>query len=224
MLPVKTGAKLREIVLETTVRNRLRVATHPYHLQLNRHTLLSRLTQSDLELSTYHMILIAYFYLYKAVEDRINQYLKLHPNCFEYSERNKLPWLSHDISFFHDDLRELDYGKQPITTFPEIENTGQLVGVLYTLEGSTLGGQVISRNLAENHGFTPTRGACFFNGYGERTLTMWHDFLCFAESISENNNACQTAIESACQTFQLFEQALNGIIHEECLVAITYHE
>jgi heme oxygenase len=213
-LPVKTGAKLRGIDLETTVRTRLRVATHPCHLQLNQHTLLAKLIQRDLTLSAYHRVLVAYFHLYQAVENRINQYLQLHPNLFDYSERNKLPWLSYDLSFFHDDLRELDYKKLQITTFPEIKDTGQLVGILYTLEGSTLGGQVISRNLAENHGLTATRGACFFNGYGERTLTMWQDFLSFAESISKNVNACQAAVESACQTFQLFEHALNGITHE----------
>lgn len=213
-LPVRTGLKLRKMDLETTVRNRLRVATHPYHLQLNRHTLLASLTQRDLSLSTYRMVLIAYSYLYRAVEGRINQYLKLHPNLFEYSERNKLPWLIHDLTFFHENLKELDYWNQQITTFPEITDIGQLVGVLYTLEGSTLGGQVISRNLAENHRLTSTRGACFFNGYGEHTLTMWQDFLCFAESISENTDSIQAAIESACRTFQLFEQALNGITHE----------
>jgi len=213
-LPVRIGAELRKIDLETTVRNRLRVATHPYHVQLNRHALLAKLTQPDLALSTYQSVLIAYFHLYRALEDRINQYLSLHHDLFEYSERNKLPWLIHDLSYFHQDLQGLTYEKPPITNFSEIKDIGQLAGVLYTLEGSTLGGQVISRNLADSHGLTATRGACFFNGYGERTLTKWQDFLYFAESLSENVDACETAVKSACQTFQLFEQSLNHITHE----------
>ena len=207
--------------METTVRNRLRVATHPYHLQLNRHALLAKLTQHDLKLSAYHRVLVAYFHLYKTLEERINHYLQLHPNLFDYSKRNKLLWLHHDLSYFQDDLREFDYEKLKIIKFSEIKDIGQLVGILYALEGSTLGGQLISRNLTQNHGLTSSRGARFFNGYGELTLIMWQDFLCFAETISESVNACENAVKSACQTFQLFEQALNGIAHEEHLVTTS---
>jgi heme oxygenase (biliverdin-IX-beta and delta-forming) len=176
------------------------------------HPLIVELTQHTLSLITYRRLLIAYFHLYSALEGRINRYLKQQSCTFPYTERNKLPWLMNDLSFFHDAPDGFDHQTLAI---PEIERIGQLVGVLYTIEGATLGGQVISRCLAEHHGLGSTGGACFFNGYGERTPIMWQDFLCFAESISDKKTECAAAVESACHIFKLFEQVIKATVPEK---------
>jgi heme oxygenase len=49
-------------------------------------------------------------------------------------------------------------------------------GVLYVLEGATLGGQVLSRHLERTLGLGPGNGARFFHGYGSRTGEMWQSF------------------------------------------------
>jgi len=205
---------------ELTVRKMLRQATHSNHVRLNRLPLLVELSQSSLSLIAYRKLLIAYFHIYAGLEDRINQYLKQQPSVFRYAERSKLPWILTDLEFFHDDLTKLDH-VMPQALVPSIERVGHLVGVLYTIEGSTLGGQVISRNLTELHGFNGIAGASFFNGYGEQTSLMWQDFLSFAESISGDAIECAAAVESACQTFQLFEQIINSISHEQRIVVLT---
>ena len=199
---------------QSTVREMLRHATHPHHLRINRHPMLVELIQPDLSLLAYRKLLISYSHLYTSLEGRINQYL-IQFSAFQYEERNKLPWLMNDIGFFQNDLPVIDHGVQLDLALPEIESLGQLIGLLYTIEGSTLGGQVISRSLAEYHGLTCTGGACFFNGYGERTQMMWQDFLCFAESISGNASECCAAVDSACQAFQLFEQVINSLSPEQ---------
>ena len=192
---------------DSAVRNLLRQATQGYHLRLNQHPLLVELTQPTLTLIKYRKLLTIYFHLYATLEDRISRYLKQKATNFNYSERKKLGWLLTDLEFFHDNPLAVEYGLK--WALPEIKQVGQLIGVLYTVEGSTLGGQVISRSLGKHLGLNNTEGACFFYGYGERTSIMWQDFLYFAESISGNPIECNAAVETAGQTFQLFQQALD---------------
>jgi heme oxygenase len=58
---------------------------------------------------------------------------------------------------------------------PVINSLGRLVGALYVLEGSTLGGQLISRQLNQHLGLTLNTGARF--------LRLWrtnsHDVAVF---------------------------------------------
>jgi len=58
----------------------------------------------------------------------------------------------------------------------------EIVGMMYPLEGSTLGGQVISKHLRRNLGLTPDHGARFFHGYGDDTESFWSAFIEFAEA------------------------------------------
>lgn len=194
-----------------SVRKVLRQATHPHHIRLHNHPILVDLTQPELSLTKYRKILRAYSHFYAAVEGKISVYLTQHPCTFPYGERYKLPWLKEDLAFFHDDMAEPVQGMSQTFSLPEIETAGQFIGVLYTIEGSTLGGQAISRSLAKHHGLTSLKGARFFNGYGENTSPMWENFLCFTESISDNDVECGSAVKSACDTFQAFEQTINKL-------------
>jgi heme oxygenase len=64
--------------------------------------------------------------------------------------------------------------------YPAPSTIAELVGVLYTVEGSTMGGQSIARCLREG-GFDrlPMR---FFSGHGGHANARWHEFLAFADA------------------------------------------
>ena len=196
--------------IDSDVRTLLRNATHTYHVQLNQHPLLTGLTKPDYPLASYRRLLLIYFHIYQALEDRISQFISTQSCLFDYTARYKLPWLSKDIAFFKDDPHAS--GNVPCLAMivPEIENIGQLIGTLYVLEGSTLGGQFIFRSVVNYHGLNNNQGACFFNGYGERSPLMWQDFLYFSDIILGDDTQCQAAKMAACQTFQLFKQVLDN--------------
>lgn len=59
---------------------------------------------------------------------------------------------------------------------PQLQDAPEALGSLYVLEGSALGGQVISRQVYSQHGLTPAHGAAYFGGRGSRTGAMWRDF------------------------------------------------
>ena len=81
--------------------------------------------------------------------------------------------------------------------------------MLYPIEGSSLGGQVISRHLLQNHGLTMNKGARFFNGYAENTPMRWEEFCQFADLIKNDKGQVTSAENTAKLTFNLFENVLD---------------
>lgn len=74
-----------------------------------------------------------------------------------------LEWLgSHSFRELQDELGA-----------PQLGDEGRWLGALYVLEGSTLGGQVISRHLEGHFGWKEGRGYSFFQGHGTKTVEMW---------------------------------------------------
>lgn len=200
---------------EPTVRLRMRNVTHHHHVNLNQHPVLVELIKPHSSLVNYHKVLCAYFYIYQLLENRINLFLKASPCTFDYSERIKLPWIAQDLEFFQLYPSNQKSHTFIATTLPEITSIGHLVGVLYVLEGATLGGQFISGSLFKNHGLHSSQGARFFSGYGERSSLMWQAFVDFSQSIDNNEAQCEAACVSASQTFELFIQTLDDYMHRD---------
>ncbi|MCX7102051.1 MAG: biliverdin-producing heme oxygenase [Methylobacter sp.] len=203
-----TIANKKEI---SSIRMLLRHATLQYHVQLNHHPLLVGITQTNYNLANYHKLLFSYFHLYKALESLINDFLGRQHCVFDYDKRNKLAWLIDDLAYMHLESPQLSCS----LNLSALKTVGQLVGVLYVIEGSTLGGQMISRSLNEHHGLTRKTGARFFFGYGENTAIMWQNFIDFADCISGDEIQCRAAENAACQTFQLFNQVLDNYVQQE---------
>jgi len=195
---------------ETSIRSLLRQETHHYHNQLNHHPLLSRLTTENYSLSHYHKVLSPYFGLYQGLENRIEQFTSEQACHFNYAERLKLPWLAQDLEFFKTSSRVVEPQLEMKEIIPSIDSLGQYVGLLYVVEGSTLGGQHISKALLKYHGLTFEQGARFFHGYGERTLTFWDDFVAYLEMVLHDDHQYLLAKQAACRTFELFHRTLNS--------------
>lgn len=76
------------------------------------------------------------------------------------------------------------------------------VGALYVIEGSALGGQVITPRLQRDLGLEPGRGASYFHGFGAQTGGMWREFRHWAgASIGADAAARGQACRAAGQTF-----------------------
>ncbi len=194
------------VVEALSVQVRLRRSTHPFHVRINHHPLLVGLTEPDYPFERYLTVLKAYFHLYQVLELRIQQFMQHHPVPFDYASRLKLPWLREDLNYFQ---VEPGLPAYPVE-FPEILNIGQLIGVLYPLEGASLGGQVVAKSLKQHLALSSSQGSRFFNGYGADTGCLWEAFGRFADTVQDNETLCQAAEEAAVLTFVKFEEALNG--------------
>lgn len=74
-------------------------------------------------------------------------------------------------------------------------------GSLYVMEGSVLGGRVVARQVAAQHGLEQKSGAAYFSGWGTRTGGMWQEFLGMLEHCDAAGADHAQACEAACATF-----------------------
>jgi heme oxygenase len=166
--------------------------------------------EAGFDIASYQRLLERFYGFYAAFEpaagfepDTVQslQLRQMIPNC---QERRKLPMLK-------DDLRWLGLGSRAVaqlpvcSMLPELSSAAALFGALYVTEGSTLGGQVICRQLSPSLHLSPGRGASFFNGYGVETGSRWKAFtsaLCQFAAVSRGADLETVMVDSAIATFK----------------------
>lgn len=193
-----------------SVRTRLRKATHPDHVRLNCHPLLRLLTDSGLSLVSYVRILEAYGHFYRRLEMRIDTAQAGLAGAFPYGSRHKADWLAHDLARLGCPVSSPPLLPDEAWDPGPINGLGELAGILYAVEGSTLGGQVIGRHLRQNLGLTEDNGARFFNGYGPDTESRWNQFVLWLEALDSLPEEVRLAQASARKLFGLLEALLDA--------------
>jgi heme oxygenase len=80
---------------------------------------------------------------------------------------------------------------------PGIQTLASAMGVLYVLEGSTMGGQIISKKLKEAHILETEKS--FHNPYGKETMPMWMGFKAGLDKINAQDE--DEVVKAAKETF-----------------------
>lgn len=194
-----------------SLRALLRAGTQAQHERLNRHALLAGLSQPGYALANYRLLLQTFYRIYRGLEQRLAEFAAGPVAGFDYAARAKLPWLQADLRHFGIDPTALESAAAPVSV-PAISGVGEYVGVLYVIEGSTLGGQMIAKCLRQNLDLTPSGGARFYSGYGEAGASMWRGYLAFAESVAADAEQAGAARLAANRTFALIESELDRAV------------
>ncbi|BCJ07949.1 biliverdin-producing heme oxygenase [Pseudomonas sp. RtIB026] len=123
---------------------------------------------------------------------------------YQAAERNKTPALSRDLSALAIDVEAL-----PLChALPRIDDEASALGVMYVLEGSTLGGQLLKRAMAERLGIDADSGGAFLDVYGAQTGARWRSFLARLAGADPEPAAQARTVKAAVETFTCFEQWL----------------
>ena len=96
-----------------------------------------------------------------------------------------------------------------IFEIPDVSSTGHWLGALYVLEGSTLGGRVISRHLEKHFGWLSGRGYSFFLGHGTATGERWREVV---KTLEANSGANSQIVSGARQTFHQMNRCLSSLL------------
>jgi heme oxygenase (biliverdin-IX-beta and delta-forming) len=175
------------------VLQRLRDETRPLHDEVERD-----LEQSGAytSMEQYQVLLARFFGFFKEWEPQVGEILA--DETF-FGPRRKLHLLQKDLHFF-------GYGPATIAALPRcpdlppVRDLAGAMGSLYVLEGSTLGGQVISHRLERLFGLRDGHGYAFFRSYGREVSSMWRSFGERLASVSSPGTE-EASIRSANLTF-----------------------
>lgn len=123
---------------------------------------------------------------------------------FDYTERLKLPSLEADsIALGIGDPEKFEQ-------LPDVSSVARAFGSLYVIEGSTLGGQVISRHLKEHLGITPANGGSFFANYGTQVGPMWKEFGAAITAFAQDGQNDSAILDAASETFESVRQCVGN--------------
>ena len=117
-------------------------------------------------------------------------------------ERQRLPLLRADLAVLglSTEARSVAQDRMALP-----QNEAEALGALYVMEGSTLGGKLITKSLKQCTNW-PLRGITYFNPYGERTGSMWAEFQLELSAVSYS--CADDVVRGANQTFAILESAL----------------
>ncbi|MCJ7932913.1 MAG: biliverdin-producing heme oxygenase [Chryseobacterium sp.] len=111
--------------------------------------------------TNYLMLLHSEDQIFSSLSDKYSEKLQL-------NERKKL-------SLIEKDLKSLSLENQTASHNLEFTNEHEALGAMYVIEGSTLGGNVIAKQLSKTEGFDEVTFN-FFGCYQENTGPMWKSF------------------------------------------------
>lgn len=180
----------------------LRTATRSAHHVIDHHPLLAPLVRPDLSLEHYGRVLRTFLWLYTPLQDALARRIEQTGHGFELADR--VGWLQADFASLG---LSCELPPDPWQV-PAMDSAEKLVGALYVVEGSTLGGQVIARQISASLGLTAQHGARFFNGWGEQTDTRWNSFWRYADEICRPTNH-PTAAVAAVTFFDALRRGLD---------------
>lgn len=170
----------------------LRTHTRLQHEALHTHPLLNGLSDTSLTLTDFHHILLAFEAYYTHAEAAcLAGWPEDVPNA------PVLTWLGSDLAQHRLESR----ARHIAFVHPPIDTRSKLAGYLYTKQGSTLGGHVISKHLERQLGLIPRLDQWFFAGYGHDNGPHWKTFTSYLETLGDALNPDEV-VASARRAFE----------------------
>ena len=151
---------------------------------------------------SYAAILARFYGIHEPIESQLREMPMLDDLGLDIVSRRKSLLIERD-------LRSLGWAEDAIgcipksNSLPRLTSVPEALGSMYVLEGSTLGGQIIRREVEKRLGFTPDRGCAFFAGYGDPgTRENWTQFIAALNAYADSHPETSDAIrEAACRMF-----------------------
>ncbi|GGF67891.1 biliverdin-producing heme oxygenase [Paenibacillus albidus] len=184
------------------IMERLRNETAVYHKEIEQNKYAAAIMNQSLTLEDYRNYLEKFYGFVEPAETQAAALLEAQQTGFDLGVRGKTALLERDLLFLGASEQELE--KLPrCSELPDISTIPRLLGFFYVMEGSTLGGQMITKLLKKNLPVSPETGLEYFNAYGPDTKEQWAGFRQLLTEASAAHQADEQIVEAAKATFHL---------------------
>lgn len=181
---------------------KIKTATSVNHILLEQSQVLLPISNKNLTRENYRTILTKFYGFFYPLEKLVNQFDQIQLYLPDYTTRRKAGLLKNDLLTIEGIEIYIDFCED----LPQVANVSQAFGCLYVMEGSTLGGKIIAKQLKEQLGLDDKNGASFFNGYKEETGPKWKAFQQALLAVSAASESDDLIISAANDTFNKFEK------------------
>lgn len=189
-------------------RQSLKIATQPLHDALEKSPLAQALASGTVKLSAYKAYLSKLYTLHAYCESKIAAFAEWGNYGIDPDQRRRLPMLIAD-------LKALGVNTDSLPTTIEWNHPWDFpsaVGVMYVLEGSTMGGIFLAQRLQLLIGDDGLPATRYFSGYGDQTIPMWSEYCRFLNRYAiEHPQSLSIITDAACAMFLELQGVLNDV-------------
>jgi heme oxygenase len=191
-----------------SLRSQLKSLTKPFHDALEATSLAMALASGTLGKKSYVGYLQALYHLHEKLETRIQNMSEWKAYHINPDSHCRLHLIAADLGALGASTQEL-HSKFDIHvnwSFPTA------IGVLYVLEGSTMGGRLLAQRNAHILGDDGRSATRYFEAYGDETISRWGaycEFLSRYGSMHPEENA--EVILGACSMFLTMKEVLHAL-------------
>jgi heme oxygenase len=189
---------------QETIRKALQDATAPVHQRLHHHPGLAAVASGTISKEDYICLLMRLYGFHRPFDDRVCAAGSVFETGLDLDIRKRAVHIAQDLKTLGAD--ETALASLPLCVdIQSPRSPGELLGALYVVEGSTLGGRMLARALSSLFGQDAMDGRRFFYGYGERHGVMWRDFVTRLEANAATRDQQIEILNGATKTFHIFE-------------------
>lgn len=183
--------------------NKLREETGELHREIEQDNLASLIISHKIHLEEYKLLLLQNYTAYSITEDAIATQLNDQTS-------NKSEQLKKDLDNLQVDLSGVKSFKKEFI----IRNRAEALGAKYVVEGSALGGMVISKEIPHCPALKEIEEHHFFNG-NRKSMDGWRNFTKSLKSETFTQEEEEDAINKAKETFRFFGKIFTKLrLHE----------
>ena len=185
-----------------TFLDKLRSKTSASHKNLESLPISKSIVNPSITIEDYALYLCLMHDVVKNLEEDI--YPILSDVIPDLNERKKAQHIINDLKFTKSEKKQ-NHSPFDVTKI----SVPFAMGIMYVVEGSTLGGRFIIKNIQESFGFDEENGASYFGGYGNKTGSYWKKFLNALTDFETKNNAEEEIIAGADYAFRAIHKHLS---------------
>lgn len=152
--------------------SRLKHATSDAHSRVEEAL---QLTDDNLDLGRYLRLLTAMRNVHLAADELLDRFKsELAALGYESAERQRVEWIDLDLKSLGGTLDSMSptVASETIEAF-RVDDIADCLGMIYVIEGSTLGGQIIAPAVARALSLDPPEGHRYYIGHGPDTGSRW---------------------------------------------------
>ncbi len=186
----------------------LKAETATAHRQLERTNSFIRLFSPDYAMPEYKQLLCLFYGFHAALEPMLfDDLAEAHQLVLGHKVKTGL--LARDIATFGETEAEIAKIRR-CAELPQLSSFARQMGAFYVLEGSVLGGRIISKQLKEHFGDAIVDKLNYYTCYGENVGFEWKSFQAFMGSqFADDSNQIPEVIAAANDTFMALYQWFN---------------
>jgi len=200
----------------------LKIQTDGHHQSIESVKRFGRMFSPDYTLAEYTALLQKFYGFFKPLEATFQQ----HPEWVEGLQKENFELENFGLEKFdlaerlrtallEKDLLSLGLSSEQVSQLPlsqqlpELTSNAQMMGCLYVMEGSTLGGQGIAKKLSGALGLSTDQGLAFYTGHGAETMPKWKAFKAVLDTSFSVEDDLPAMAQTAGKTFEALADWMN---------------